>query len=110
MGLVLAGLAPSRTCTTRGSRLIHGVTGKSVNRQAGRMAEEAAEGHLLLLGELVLRHFPGDEFSVYVFIQSELALFHQPQCSQSRHRLADRTGLKERRAVTGVCPPCSVVP
>ena len=72
------------------------VAGEAVDRQPGGMAEESAQGDLLLLGERVLRHFPGDEPGVHVLIEGELALFDQSQRPQARHGLADRTGLEER--------------
>ena len=96
IGLRVRGLRAVEHLHERRDRLIRGVAGEAVDRQPRGMAEEAAQGDLLLLGELVLRHLPGDELGIHVLIQGELALFHQSQRPQGRHGLADRTGLEER--------------
>ncbi len=80
----------------RRHRVIRGVAGEAVDRQAGGVAEEASQGDLLLPGEFVHRHLPGDEPGIDILIQGQLALLHQPQRPQGRHGLADRAGLEER--------------
>jgi len=78
-----------------GNRLVGGVAGKTVNREARAVAEDAADGDFFFYGKGVFGDFPGAEFDVDVFVEGELAVLHEAKRREGGDGFADGGSLEK---------------
>src|SRR5438309_2921992 len=88
-----------------GQRRPHLVAGKSPDGEPGAVAEQPAERHLLIAGELTRRKLPGMQIVVDILVQAQLPLLDEREQPGGEYRLADRSGQKERGGVDGFRAP-----
>src|SRR5580704_18463470 len=95
-GIGVGGLFTVEDLHDGGHGFIRRVAGKSVDRETGTVAEDAADRYFFFYREFVIWDFPSAEFDVDVFIEGKFAVLHEAKCSQSGDRFAYGGGLEKR--------------
>src|SRR5580692_3626475 len=95
-GLGVGGFLAVEDLHDGGNRFIGSVTGETVDREAGTVAKDAADGDFFFYGEDVVGDFPRAELEVDVFIEAEFAVLHEAKSGQRGHGFADGGGLEKR--------------
>src|SRR4029077_6638560 len=83
----------------RGARRVDCVAGETPHGETGRMRQQSARRHLLMLGVFALGQMPGLEQRVDARVERDLALLGDAQESAGKYWFANRAGEEERRAV-----------
>ena len=89
---------------------VHVVAREAMDRQASGVRHQAAKRSLLRFCEFVLRHFPGFQLLIHVFVEGEFAFLDQVQRAGGRNRFADRAAWNSVLVVMGLFEPASVTP